>query len=154
PARALAGVPLGADGARAALRPADLTLLVLDDADRARETLDLRGRTLQAGLDWLSDAVAGATGAVAVQLAGPDHEPPPHAVGAGAPSPDADHVALAQLAACFSTADRLLRRLAASLPNASPVRCWPHHFDIATLVALDQPAVPRQHARTIGVGLS
>jgi hypothetical protein len=28
----------------------------------------------------------------------------------------------------------MLRQLVAVTPNASPVRCWPHHFDIATLL--------------------
>jgi len=51
-------------------------------------------------------------------------------------------------------ADRLLRVLAASWPNASAVRCWPHHFDIATLLALDPAATPSNIARTIGAGLS
>lgn len=34
--------------------------------------------------------------------------------------------------------------------RASPVLCWPHHFDIATLVSLEQGP----NARTIGVGVS
>jgi hypothetical protein len=42
----------------------------------------------------------------------------------------------------------------ASSPNASAVRCWPHHFDIATLLALDPPTTPSNVARTIGAGLS
>jgi hypothetical protein len=32
-----------------------------------------------------------------------------------------------------------------------PVLCWPHHFDIATLVSLEAGG---EHARSIGVGLS
>jgi hypothetical protein len=35
-------------------------------------------------------------------------------------------------------------------PRAGPVLCWPHHFDIATLVSLEEGA----KARTIGVGVS
>jgi hypothetical protein len=34
----------------------------------------------------------------------------------------------------------------------SPVRCWPHHFDIATLVSI--PGGAPGEVRTIGVGLS
>lgn len=37
-------------------------------------------------------------------------------------------------------------------PGPGPVRCWPHHFDIATLVALEFGAPER--ARAIGVGVS
>jgi hypothetical protein len=153
-AQALAGAPLGARGVRAALRPAELTLVILDSAHVARERLDLRGQTLQAGLAWLSGAIARATGAAAVPLARPAHELPEHAVGGGAPFPDADGAALAELADAFSRGDRQLRGLAASAPNASAVRCWPHHFDIATLLSLDPPATPSNVARTIGAGLS
>jgi hypothetical protein len=154
PARALVGTTLGESDVRAALRPADLTLLILDGAQAALETLSLRGQTLRSGLEWLSGAAARVIGVAAVPLTPPRHELPEHAVSAGAPFPDADGAALTQLAAAFSTADRVLRALAPSLPNASPVRCWPHHFDIATLAARDAPGTPSDRARTIGVGLS
>jgi hypothetical protein len=37
-------------------------------------------------------------------------------------------------------------------PGPGPVRCWPHHFDLATLVALESG--DPQHVRAIGVGVS
>lgn len=37
-------------------------------------------------------------------------------------------------------------------PGPSPVRCWPHHFDLATLVQLD--AGDPKEARSIGFGMS
>ncbi len=37
-------------------------------------------------------------------------------------------------------------------PGPSPVRCWPHHFDIATLISLEKGN--SEKARSIGVGLS
>lgn len=37
-------------------------------------------------------------------------------------------------------------------PRASAVRVWPHHFDIATLITLDDGDAER--ARSVGVGLS
>jgi len=37
-------------------------------------------------------------------------------------------------------------------PGPSPVRCWPHHFDIATYVSLEAGDV--EEARGIGVGMS
>ncbi len=63
---------------------------------------------------------------------------------------------LASLAAWFNTAHHVLSDFASSLsgfrPGASPVRCWPHHFDIATYVGLEQGSA--EAARGIGVGLS
>ena len=43
--------------------------------------------------------------------------------------------------------------LVAGDPAASPVRCWPHHFDVGSLIALDADAEPEE-ARSIGVGFS
>jgi len=37
-------------------------------------------------------------------------------------------------------------------PGPGPVRCWPHHFDIAFLVALDEGRAGS--ARSIGIGVS
>lgn len=43
-------------------------------------------------------------------------------------------------------------KLAGLRPGPGPVRCWPHHFDIATLVRLDEST--EESARSIGVGMS
>lgn len=43
-------------------------------------------------------------------------------------------------------------KLAALHPGPGPLLCWPHHFDIATLVRLD--AGSGESARSVGVGVS
>lgn len=67
-----------------------------------------------------------------------------------------DAAALAQLSRWFSAAAGALQalrgKLAALHPGPGPVRVWPHHFDIAMLVALE--AGDAEYARSIGVGLS
>jgi len=37
-------------------------------------------------------------------------------------------------------------------PGPSPVRCWPHHFDMAILIRLEEG--PPESARSIGIGVS
>jgi len=63
---------------------------------------------------------------------------------------------LAALGGWFGAAAELLEsvrgRYANFTPGPSPVRCWPHHFDIAVLVALE-PGDP-EHAKSIGIGVS
>ncbi|MGI9387312.1 MAG: hypothetical protein ACR2OX_07760 [Methyloligellaceae bacterium] len=63
---------------------------------------------------------------------------------------------LQALAAWFDFAQSLLSEFAedkANLtPGPSPVRCWPHHFDIATYVSLEEGEF--ETARGIGVGMS
>ncbi|HLK16079.1 MAG TPA: hypothetical protein VKT78_14835 [Fimbriimonadaceae bacterium] len=53
-----------------------------------------------------------------------------------------------ELALHYAHADEALQALVADEPKASPVRVWPHHFDIATLLPGPGPD------STIGVGLS
>ena len=43
-------------------------------------------------------------------------------------------------------------RLAGLRPGPGPLLCWPHHFDLATLVRLDAGA--GESARSVGVGVS
>lgn len=61
---------------------------------------------------------------------------------------------LGELARWFGGADDALDEFSGKIAGlrASPVLCWPHHFDIATLVNLEEghPA----NARSIGVGVS
>jgi hypothetical protein len=61
---------------------------------------------------------------------------------------------LGELARWFGGSAEVLEEFAARLagPRASPVLCWPHHFDIATLVKLEDGQAAS--ARSIGVGVS
>jgi len=43
-------------------------------------------------------------------------------------------------------------KLAGMRPGPGPLLCWPHHFDLATLVRLD--AGGGESARSVGVGMS
>jgi hypothetical protein len=135
-ARALAGHPIA--GKRAALRIDDAALTVLGDDSEPIATKPLRGETVASALAWL----AGAFGTL--ELCRAEHDLPEHPVGAGARfSGEGD----AELAALFAQADEALSAIAKREANASPVRCWPHHFDIATSISLGGE-------RTIGAGLS
>jgi hypothetical protein len=61
---------------------------------------------------------------------------------------------LGELARWFGGSADVLEEFAARLagPQASPVLCWPHHFDIATLVKLENGQAAA--ARSIGIGVS
>ena len=63
---------------------------------------------------------------------------------------------LSVLSAWFDLAQTVLSRFAQARsdldPGPSPVRCWPHHFDIATYVQLEEGGF--ETARGIGVGMS
>jgi hypothetical protein len=63
---------------------------------------------------------------------------------------------LAELGRWFGAGHAMLAAVRSALvdvrPGAGPVRVWPHHFDVATLVRLEEG--DPEHARSIGIGLS
>lgn len=147
---------LGGDtpsGIRVGLSPADATVLVLQGKDELLESVPLAGRTLHEALDAVERAVA-RRHAPAPPLAAPEYDLPGHAVGGGGPFPPPDAPAATELAAWFHDARQIAEAVHASSPGASPVRVWPHHFDQATLLALDPPGTPAKTARSINVGFS
>jgi hypothetical protein len=52
----------------------------------------------------------------------------------------------------YSVLSEFVINNAALKPGPSPIRCWPHHFDIATYVSLEEGDF--ESARGIGVGMS
>ena len=144
----LVGRNAGAQSLQAALVFEGLELLVLDGG-RERSSMRLAGHTLQQALAWLGEEIAGDESAISL----PVHEMPSHAVGDGGVFSDAGTQARTELAAWFANAFASIREAVANEPAASPVRCWPHHFDVASLMTLDS-AVGAEEARSIGVGFS
>ncbi|MEH6526479.1 MAG: hypothetical protein V7723_10440 [Sneathiella sp.] len=69
---------------------------------------------------------------------------------------DSESLALSVLADWFDIAHHVLSGFAKAneglSPGPSPVRCWPHHFDIATYVGLEDGDF--ETAKGIGVGMS
>jgi len=131
---------------RVALRVAALELVALGVDDAPLSSFPLDGHALPDALAWLQALVTRERGEGTPVTMRRHFEIP------GAP-PDAAHpwslgdgAAFRELAAWYGNADAVLRTL------GGPVRCWPHHFDIATL--LETPRTTDDVRRTIGVGLS
>ena len=131
----------------AAIRPSGLVLALLDGAEAVLEEVSLFGRTLDDGYVWLAEAIARRTGGPVRPLMRPTYPLPDHAAYRGEPFRAESAPALDELARWYANACGVLERLMAACAGSSPVRTWPHHFDIAMLVEL--PA-----AKSIGVGLS
>jgi len=144
------------DGPRpfhAAIRLAQPALLLLDEDCEILTRLLLEGRTLDEAYEWVRQEVEALLGR---PLEKPLERPegiPEHPVATGTPFALAGSAAPAELERYYAGADRLLRGLRERHPGASPVRCWPHHFDLATLILLGPEAAP-ETARSIGVGFS
>jgi hypothetical protein len=126
-----------AGGHVAGLRLADLTLLY--DA----EPFPLRGRTLDEGFAFLSSRFGHALRRPTVDL-------PAHPVASGARF-SADPASCETLGRLYAIADSVLHELTADPLlrelKGGPVLCWPHHFDLATLLTV-------RPGTTIGCGFS
>jgi hypothetical protein len=145
---------------RTALRPSPPAVLLLDANDRVTAELPLDGHTLEEVYAWLEREVPRRVGRPLMQplhRSGeglPEHGVGAGDVGAGERFSTFDTAAFSEVGRWFGNAHRLLTWIADRLPGASPVRCWPHHFDIATLIALDPGHPDPEAARSIGVGMT
>jgi hypothetical protein len=146
------------NGDRLSLQMTDLTLAWRDSAAGVPvQTFSLDGRPDMEARHWLAGQL-GARGLDAKALDAPSpYEIPAHAVDQGAPyAPAGVADALAELAAWFGNAGISLgliqEQMSARKLTASPVRCWPHHFDLATLITV--PARNAGATGSVGAGLS
>ena len=146
------------DGAWLSLRITDLTLaLHVGEGSTQVQSFSLDDRSDAQARQWLGEQLS-ARGLDAHALDAPSpYEMPAHAVSQGAAySPAGLTDALAELAGWFGNAGLSLGFIHSQMIGrklaVSPVRCWPHHFDIATLTTL--PARNADGTGYVGVGLS
>ncbi|MGH6935512.1 MAG: hypothetical protein ACRED2_04880 [Methylocella sp.] len=145
-------------GEHLSLSIADLTLVLHGNERTAPiQSFSLDGLTDAEARKWLGEQLS-ARGLDAHALDAPSpYEMPAHAVTQGAAYGVADVAdALLELSAWFANAEFLLVRVQKQMIGrmlaASDVRCWPHHFDLATLISF--PARDADATGYVGAGLS
>jgi hypothetical protein len=131
--------------------------LVLTGASAAPQSFALDGRTNADARHWLGERLGAHRLDPARLDAKLPYEIADHAVAHGAAYDTAGFAdALCDLAAWFADANRSLGRtrdqMSARGLAPSPVRTWPHHFDMATLTLLE--AGHAEHVRSINAGFS
>ena len=118
-------------------RPEELTLIALDASGKICASFALRGKTMAFAHDWARAECVLAGGDGERYTAHKHYEIPAHAVGAGAEF-DASPEALRTLATLWENAIQMLDAIVADAGGtASPVRLWPHHFDVGTIITID-----------------
>jgi hypothetical protein len=144
-----------ASGLRLGLRMTPLTLVLTGTS--AQQSFALDGHADADARRWLGERLSahGLDGR-ALDAKAP-YDIPDHAVGHGAAydaGGSAD--ALAELAAWFANANASLGgvrdRMSTRRLAPSPVRTWPHHFDVASLTLLEGGSA--EHARSVNAGFS
>ena len=129
--------------------------LVLTEG-KAISSFPMDGRTNADARAWLGKEMS-AHGLDAKALNKPlPYDLPAHPIAKGEAYRASENAkGLAVLAAWFGNANASLGRIREAHNKgklqASPVRCWPHHFDLATLILLDGDP---EKGRSVNVGLS
>jgi hypothetical protein len=146
--QALLSQPL-LNGARIGLRPATLELLFVHGGTTDRYAL--HGRSPDAVHGWLDAKLAGRNLKPASKVELPYEIPArPLARDAGVTP------GLEALARWFTAAADALHEVRGKYahihPGPGPLRLWPHHFDLAVLVQLEEGT--GESARSIGIGIS
>ena len=147
-------LPAGDATVRVGLRLAGLALIVMR-GNLVLDTYELAGRRDSMVGVWLDSSLRalGLKPATAVTL---PYTIPSHPVARGsAYSFSGESEAFDELVRWFDAAAEVLEEVRTGYTDGraeAPARCWPHHFDIATVVALDPPGA--ETARSIGIGMS
>lgn len=136
---------------RLGLKIPQLSLVLIEG--KVISNFPMGGRTDADARAWLGKEMS-ARGLDAKALDKPlPYELPAHAIAKGGAYENAK--GLETLAAWFGNANASLSRIREAHDKgklqASPVRCWPHHFDLATLILLDGDP---EKGRSVNVGLS
>jgi hypothetical protein len=131
---------------RIGVKPVKLGLLIASSDNRPLAEYHLHGRTITEAKDWIRSQI---------KLLGVDpsrytltrnYEIPRHDVAIGESFDASEPSRFEELARWFGNAASMLASFTRSAMHAREIRCWPHHFDIGTLIEVAP-------ARTIGVGL-
>ena len=139
---------------RVGLRLAGLALLLVRNG-AILDVLQLNGKPEQVVGVWI-DVKLQALGLRPASAIKPPYDMPDHPLAHGARYDlYMQERELGELARWFGGSAAALEdvrgRLADLRPGTTPVRCWPHHFDIATVADLGAGG---ENARSIGIGVS
>jgi hypothetical protein len=121
-------------------------LFIVTEKDQPIARYRLHGRTILEATQWIREQIA-PLGVDAPRYTLKRHyDIPAHPVALGDSFDASDRSQFEELSKWFANGASILGSLARSIPEASEVRCWPHDFDIATLI-------PVAHEHTVGAGL-
>ena len=125
--------------------PADLTLAIVTENDQPFAHYRLHGRTIIDALEWIRARVGLLGVDPAHYTLKRQYEIPSHPVDMGDTFDASDKAQFHEVSKWLSNGASVLTSLARRVHDAGEVRCWPHHFDMTTVIQATSD-------RTIGVG--
>ena len=136
---------------RLAVCPHPFTLLLIESG-KPRASLPLSGSTVDEAVGWIRRQLGQRGFHTDAYTLAKHFTIPTHRVGESAPFEVTNTTAFEELESWYADAAMVLEEVVAATPNSSPVRCWPHHFDIATLIDV-AGAETGSRRKTISLGM-
>ena len=131
------------------LNVSELKLILLKENWTIIEELNLNDKNLDDVLAWMKNNFE-SNGLDFNKFTFDKHyEIPVNNVSSGGKFAIENKHAFQELSDYYANADLILRTYIGEMSNATPVRCWPHHFDIATLLNIGE-----EKLQSFGIGMS
>lgn len=131
----------------------NFAVLLVDDEMNVLGKFDLKGKTQAQSMVWLEEQLVKLGMQTSQFTLSPPYKIPDYPTAHGKPFELKEPEAFTELAAYFHNADHILRPIKREFPQSTDVRCWPHHFDIATQIILNDTGDP-ETSNSIGAGMS
>ena len=123
---------------RGVMRLWNLDLLFVEESGVPIDSTEVGGKTLSETREWMINAVTEQAGDPPRPV--PDNQPKPeHPVADGAAFGELSQMAHAELMRLYGNTAAVLEQVSWTVEGASPVRVWPHSFEMSTQVRLSAP---------------
>ena len=144
---------LGNSGLRAAIGIYDFKLVIINEKGESLTSFTLDSKTYDDAFKWLAEKVSELGFDPNKLYKNLPYQIPEYPTSKGAPFTRVNTTYFAQLQNYFFNANIILENISKNEKIVSPVRCWPHHFDLALLITIEGNG-SLDKSKTIGVGLS
>jgi len=135
------------------LRPADFTLYIREKSDIETNDYILKDSTIDLSFYWMKSMMEKEGIKISDLRMKMHYEIPSNPVDEGEEFTFENPDHFIEIGRYFANANQVLQAIKNIIPEAANIRCWPHHFDIATLITIDKDK-SAEEARSIGIGLS
>jgi len=147
----LSGQAWGKDNYKTALNFKEFSILLLDKNNETINSFSLNEISYNNAFKKLKEMVE-LTGEDADKLStSPPYEIPVYPTATNENFNFFEKIYFEELGKYFANANLVLKNVVKNNPEASEIGCWPHHFDIATLLVLNDN---KDNYKSVGVGLS
>ncbi|MFY0651479.1 MAG: hypothetical protein JXQ96_05575 [Cyclobacteriaceae bacterium] len=131
----------------------EFSVLLVDELFHTISAFPLQGKKQNDVMVWLEeeiDVLGLKSSDLSLEL---PYEIPDYPTARGEAFNVSSELAGKEFEAWFHNANLVLRGITNGLDEASEVRCWPHHFDIASLITLQDTGDP-ETSKSINIGMS